>query len=52
MRLVLKGGRTFAMSEGATFLPSRDVGLKGTRSEAANDNEAEHGAMLRSAIRW
>ena len=29
-----------------------EVSLDATRSEPANDNEAEHGVMLRSAIRW
>ena len=29
-----------------------EVSLDATRREAANDNEAEHGVMLRSAITW
>ncbi len=29
-----------------------EIGLDATRREAVNDNEAEHGVMLRSLIRW
>ena len=29
-----------------------EVSLDATRREVANDNEAEHGVMLRSLIRW
>ena len=32
--------------------PGFEVSLDATRREAANDNEAEHGVMLRSLIRW
>lgn len=32
--------------------PGFEVNLDATRREAANDNEAEHGVMLRSLIRW
>ena len=32
--------------------PGFEVGLDATRREAVNDNEAEHGVMLRSLIRW
>ncbi len=29
-----------------------EIGLDATRREAVNDNEAEHGVMLRSLLRW
>ena len=32
--------------------PGFEVSLDATRREAANDNDAEHGVMLRSHIRW
>ena len=32
--------------------PGFEVSLDATRREAANDNAAEHGVMLRSTIRW
>ena len=32
--------------------PGFEVSLDATRREPANDNEAEHGVMLRSLIRW
>ena len=32
--------------------PGFEIGLDATRSESANDNEPEHGVMLRGAIRW
>ena len=32
--------------------PGFEVNLDATRREAANDNEAEHGAMLKSLMRW
>ena len=32
--------------------PGFEVNLDATRREAANDNDAEHGVMLRSLIRW
>ena len=32
--------------------PGFEVSLDATRREAANDNDAEHGVMLRSLIRW
>ena len=32
--------------------PGFEVNLDATRREAANDNDAEHGVMLRSTIRW
>ena len=32
--------------------PGFEVSLDATRREAANDNDAEHGVMLRSFIRW
>ena len=32
--------------------PGFEIGLDATRREAANDNEAEHGVMLRSLMRW
>ena len=32
--------------------PGFEVSLDATRREVANDNDAEHGVMLRSLIRW
>ena len=32
--------------------PGFEIGLDATRREAANDNETEHGVMLRSLVRW
>ena len=32
--------------------PGFEVNLDVTRREAANDNDAEHGVMLRSLFRW
>ncbi|MCY4584265.1 MAG: hypothetical protein OXE50_15940, partial [Chloroflexi bacterium] len=32
--------------------PGFEVRLDAIRREAANDNEAEHGVMLRSLVRW
>ena len=32
--------------------PGFEVSLDATRREAANDNDAEHGVMLRSLFRW
>ena len=32
--------------------PGFEIGLDATRREAANDNEAEHGVMLKSSMRW
>ena len=32
--------------------PGFEVSLDATRREAVNDNDAEHGVMLRSMIRW
>ncbi len=32
--------------------PGFEVSLDATRHEAANDNDAEHGVMLRSLLRW
>ena len=32
--------------------PGFEVSLDATRREAANDNDAEHGVMLRSLLRW
>ena len=32
--------------------PGFEVNLDAVRREAANDNSAEHGVMLRSLVRW
>ena len=32
--------------------PGFEIGLAATRREAANDNEAQHGVMLKSLMRW
>ena len=32
--------------------PGFEIGLDATRREAVNDNEAEHGVMLKSLMRW
>ena len=32
--------------------PGFEIGLDATRREAANDNETEHGVMLKSLMRW
>ena len=44
-------GRTWRAGARWQVAPDVTLGLESTRSESANDN-AEHGLMVRSAIRW
>ena len=48
------GGGERAVRAGVrwTLRPSVDLGLEGTLREAANDDDAEHGMMLRGSFRW
>ena len=40
------------LTSAVTGDPGFEVSLDATRREAANDNDAEHGVMLRSLVRW
>lgn len=40
------------LTPAATGAPDSETGLDSTRCEAANDNSAEYGVMLRSLLRW
>ncbi len=45
-------GTTTRVTSAVEGDPGFEVNLDATRREAANDNDAEHGVMLRSSIRW
>ena len=47
-----EGGESWRMGARWQVAGDRSVSLEGTRHEAAKDDGAEHGLMLRGAVRW